>query len=158
MFGDCTSLTSLSVSNNFITSNVTTMAGMFNGCNDLISLDVSSFNTLNVRDMSNMFAGCSSLTSLNLSSFNTENVILMGGMFSNCSGLTSLNLSHFDMGIVAEKGGMCTNLSTSSGACTITCPEPVENAIKEQDSDGNYITNLPTSVTFTWQRPSSKSK
>ena len=110
--------------------------------------------------MSNMFKRCSSLTSLNLSSFNTANVILMGGMFSSCSGLTSLNLSHFDMGIVAEKGDMCTNLSTSSGACTITCPEPVENAIKEQDSDGNYITNLPlpTGVTFTWQRPSSKSK
>ena len=108
--------------------------------------------------MTNMFNECSSLTSLNLSSFNTANVILMGGMFADCSGLTSLNLSQFDMGVVTEKGGMCYNLSTTSGACTITCQELVENAIKEQDSDGNYITNLPTSVTFTWQRPSSKSR
>ena len=164
MFGSvyssgCSSLTSLDLSN-FNTLNVTDMSNMFMNCSGLTNINFTDFNTLNVRDMSNMFAGCSSLTSLNLSSFNTENVILMGGMFSGCSGLTSLDLSHFDMGIVAEKGGMCTNLSTSSGACTITCPEPVENAIKEQDSDGNYITNLPlpTEVTFTWQRPSSKSK
>lgn len=160
MFGGCNSLTSLNVSNNFNTSNVTNMSYMFGGCSDLTGLNVSDFNTLNVRDMSNMFAGCSSLTSLNLSNFNTSNVILMGGMFSGCSGLTSLNLSHFDMGIVAEKENMCRDLSITSGACTITCPLAVENAIKEQDSDGNYITNLPlpTAVIFTWQRPSSKSK
>lgn len=157
MFSGCNGLTSLDVSN-FNTSNVTNMISMFSGCSGLTSLNVSSFNTSNVRDMSSMFDGCSSLTSLNLSNFNTSNVILMGNMFSGCSGLTSLNLSHFDMGIVAEKENMCRNLSITSGTCTITCPETVENAIKEQDSDGNYITNLPTSVTFTWQRPSSKSK
>ena len=156
-YDGCSSLTSLDLSN-FNTANVANMSNMFLGCSGLTSLNVSSFNTLNVRDMSNMFKRCSSLTSLNLSSFNTENVILMGGMFSGCSGLTILDLSQFDMGIVSEKGGMCYNLSTTSGTCIITCPEVVENAIKEQDSDGNYITNLPTNVTFTWQRPSSKSK
>jgi surface protein len=159
MFQYCNSLSSIDVSN-FITSNATTMAAMFKGCNNLTSIDVSNFNTLNVRDMNCMFADCYNLTTLDLSNFNTSNVILMYYMFDGCSGLTSLNLSHFDMGIVAEKENMCRNLSITSGACTITCPEPVENAIKEQDSDGNYITNLPlpTEVTFTWQRPSSKSK
>ena len=129
---------------------------MFRGCSNLTSLDVSTFNTTNVRDMTEMFNGCGSLTSLNLSSFNTSNVILMGNMFYGCSSLTNLNLSNFDMSIVDDKVGMCSGLSTTSGECTITCPLAVENAIKEQDSYGNYITNLPTSVNFIWVRPSSK--
>ena len=156
MFEDCHNLTSLNLSN-FNTSSVTRMSFMFHACGGLTSLNVSGFNTSNARDMTGMFDECSSLTSLDLSSFNTANVILMGYMFRGCSGLTNLNLSQFDMGIVDDKSGMCGDLSTVSGACTITCPQTVEDAIKEEDSDGNYITNLPTSgVTFTWQRPSSK--
>ena len=156
MFDGCHNLTSLNLSN-FNTSSVTSMSYMFHACGGLTSLNVSGFNTSNARDMTGMFDECSSLTSLDLSSFNTANVILMGNMFSGCSGLTNLNLSQFDMGLVVEKENMCENLSTTSGACTITCPQTVEDAIKEEDSDGNYITNLPTSgVTFTWQRPSSK--
>ena len=156
MFENCHNLTNLNLSN-FNTSSVTSMSNMFHACDGLTSLNVSGFNTSNARDMNGMFEGCSSLTSLDLSSFNTANVILMGSMFSGCSGLTNLNLSQFDMGIVDDKSGMCGDLSTVSGACTIICPQTVEDAIKEEDSDGNYITNLPTSgVTFTWQRPSSK--
>ena len=90
----------------------------------------------------------------------------MGYMFSGCRSLTSLNLSNFDMSIVDEKGNMCENLSTTSGACTITCPLAVEEAIKEENPNYNpdvpedgvyyYLTGLPTSgVIFTWQRPSS---
>lgn len=153
MTDGCYSLTSLNLSN-FNTSNVTDMSRMFRDCRSLTNINISSFNTTNTRAMTQMFKGCSSLTILDLSSFNTANVILMGNMFSGCSGLTNLNLSQFDMGLVAEKENMCANLSTTSGACTITCPLAVENAIKEQNSDGNYITNLPTSgVTFTWVRP-----
>ncbi len=156
MTDGCYSLTSLNLSN-FNTSNVTDMSRMFRDCRSLTNINISSFNTTNTRAMTQMFEGCSSLTSLDLSSFNTANVILMGNMFSGCSGLTNLNLSQFDMGLVVEKENMCANLSTTSGACTIICPQTVEDAIKEEDSDGNYITNLPTSgVTFTWQRPSSK--
>ena len=156
MFEFCDNLTSLNLSN-FNTSSVTSMNNMFQACDGLTSLNVSGFNTSNARDMTGMFDGCSSLTSLDLSSFNTANVILMGNMFSGCSGLTNLNLSQFDMGLVVEKENMCAYLSTTSGACTIICPQTVEDAIKEEDSDGNYITNLPTSgVTFMWQRPSSK--
>lgn len=156
MTDGCYSLTSLNLSN-FNTSNVTDMSRMFRDCRSLTNINISSFNTTNTRAMTQMFEGCSSLTSLDLSSFNTANVILMGYMFRGCSGLTNLNLSQFDMGLVVEKENMCANLSTTSGACTITCPQTVEDAIKEEDSDGNYITNLPISgVTFTWQRPSSK--
>lgn len=164
MFGSCSSLASLDLSN-FNTANVTYMGDMFGGCRSLVSIDVSNFNTSNVGDMSGMFQGCESLTNLDLSSFNTANVILMGYMFGSCNRLTNLDLSHFDMGIVDDKSGMCGDLSTVSGACTIICPQTVEDAIKEEnpnydpewEESSYYLTGLPTSgVTFTWQRPSSK--
>ena len=165
MFYGCSSLTSLDLSS-FNTESVTLMPSMFDGCSSLTSLNISTFNTESVTGMSSMFFGCSALTSLDLSNFNTANVNNMNSMFDYCIRLTSLDLSNFDMRHLgytenditySGKEYMCTSLSTISGYCTITCPEIVENAIKEQDSDGNYITNLPTSgVTFTWVRPSSK--
>ena len=163
MFLNCVSLTNLDVSH-FNTSNVTNMGGMFNGCYNLTSLDLSNFNTSSVTDMSGMFVVCSGLTSLDLSNFNTENVTDMSYMFSDCTSLTSLNLSHFDMSGVSNKIHMCAALSIESGACTITCPSAVENAIKEENpyydpelGNFQYITGLPTSgVTFTWVRPTSK--
>ena len=54
---------------------------MFKGCNNLSSLDLSTFNTSSVTDMRYMLNGCSRLSSLNLSTFNTSNVINMCYMF-----------------------------------------------------------------------------
>ena len=94
-------------------SQATSTVSMFRGCEDLISLDLSSFNTANVENMTFMFDECSSLTSLNLSSFNTANVTSMSYMFSDCSSLTSLNLSSFDTANVTAMSCMfmaCTAL------------------------------------------------
>ncbi len=50
---------------NFLnTSNVTNMSGMFSGCFQLDSLDLTSFNTSKVTDMSGMFYLCVSLKSI----------------------------------------------------------------------------------------------
>ena len=157
MFADCSSLVSLDLSS-FDISHVRSLAQLFIGCASLKTINYGVFDTHYCEDFQDMFRGCSGLEELDLSFFDTSSAKKYENMFYGCSGLTSLNLSHFDMGNVSGKEGMCTNLSTSSGACTIICPEPVENAIKETNSYGYYITNLPTSVTFTWQRPSSKSK
>lgn len=78
------------------TSQVTDMQGMFQDCESLEALDLSTFNTENVTNMYAMFNSCKSLKSLNLSSFNTSKVTLMGFMFSDCESLTALNLSSFN--------------------------------------------------------------
>ena len=62
---------------------LTNMSYMFYNCTSLTSLNLSNFNTNNVKDMEGMFFNCSSLTSLNLSNFNTNNVNDMSYMFSN---------------------------------------------------------------------------
>ena len=89
MFWNCSSLTSLDVSN-FDTSNATALSGMFMDCSNLTELDVTNFNTSSVTTMSSMFSNCSSLTNLDLSSFNTSNVPHMNSMFSQCSGLETI--------------------------------------------------------------------
>ena len=50
------------------------MSDMFYECSSLTSLNLSNFNTDHVKDISGVFSYCSSLTSLNLSNFNTNNV------------------------------------------------------------------------------------
>ena len=146
LFWACGKLTSLDLSH-FNTAKVTKMTYMFYFCTRLKSFDLSSFNTAKVQWMDGMFWGCHNLTSLDLSSFNTSKVTDMMYMFSNCSRLTNLNLSNFDMNNVRYKLWMCDELSVTSGRCTITCPESVQ----EELQDG---TSLPTSgVTFTWVRP-----
>ncbi len=77
------------------TSKVTDMSGMFYGCKNITSLDLSQLNTENVTTMKSMFAGCSSLTELDLTSFNTAKVTDMSYMFWSCKQLTTLYLTSF---------------------------------------------------------------
>ena len=66
------------------------MSNMFDGCNSLISINLSNLNTENVTNMSDMFSLCESLTNIDLSNIYTQNVIYMSCMFSRCISLTSI--------------------------------------------------------------------
>ena len=105
------------------TSNVTSMAFMFSGCQLLSSLDVTHFDTSNVTDMAGMFSlggavpttYTTKLTILDVSHFDTSNVTNMNAMFSYCTSLTSLDVSHFDTGNVTNMAGMfcyCSGLTS----------------------------------------------
>lgn len=95
MFQNCESLEALDLST-FNTENVTNMYGMFQSCTSLKSLNLSSFNTSKVKQMGYMFKNCESLTALDLSCFNTENVKDYEYMFHSCKSLTALDLSSFN--------------------------------------------------------------
>lgn len=95
MFQNCESLEALDLST-FNTENVTSMYGMFDSCKSLKSLNLSSFNTSKVKQMGYMFKNCESLTALDLSRFNTENVKDYEYMFHSCKSLTALDLSSFN--------------------------------------------------------------
>lgn len=95
MFQNCESLEALDLST-FNTENVTNMYGMFQSCTSLKSLNLSSFNTSKVKQMGYMFKNCESLTALDLSRFNTENVKDYEYMFHSCKSLTALDLSSFN--------------------------------------------------------------
>ncbi len=79
---------------------ITDTGGMFYGCYNLESVDLSKLDTSRVTDMSRMFYGCKNLESLNLSNFDTSKVTDMSYMFYNCNKLTTLDISSFDTGKV----------------------------------------------------------
>ena len=105
MFANCTSLTSLDLSN-LDTSSVTNMSYMFQGCSRLTSLDLSNFDTSSVTDMNHMFSGCWRLKSLDVTNWNTSSVKNMGSMFNGCSDLTSLDVTNFDTSSVTDMSFM----------------------------------------------------
>ncbi len=77
------------------TSNVTSMYAMFYICNNLESLNLSSFNTSKVETMQT-FLYSNKIKSLDLSSFDTSNVTNMEQMIAMCSNITSLDISNFN--------------------------------------------------------------
>ena len=66
----------------FNTSEVTSMSCMFEVCEKLKYLDLSTFDTGKVTDMTAMFAGCTNLKTVDLSNFETAQVTSMGAMFA----------------------------------------------------------------------------
>ena len=140
MFINCSSLQSLDLSS-FDTSNVTGMTNMFYSCSSLQSLDLSNFNTSKVTNMNNMFNGCSSLQSLDLSSFDTSNVTGMHGMFNGCTSLQSLDLSNFDTSKVTDMGNMFGS-SKNNKISYIKCKQAFKDWCIANNNKINLKTNL----------------
>ena len=70
-------------------------AEMFKNLNNIVSIDLSSFNTSNVTTMNEMFYKCYQLKYINFKNCDTSLVTNMGSMFYSTQ-LTSLNLSSFN--------------------------------------------------------------
>ena len=141
MFYNCILLNTLKLTNKFNTQKVEDMCSIFNGCEELKTINLSGFDTQNVKDMSYMFNLCKSLESLDLSNFNTQKVTLMDNMFNQCLQLTSLDLSNFDTQKVTNMNNMffyCTGLKTVDISNFNT------QAVKNMDSMFGYCTNLAT--------------
>ena len=101
------------------TSNVTSMMGMFLGCDNLTSVKgLETLDTGRVTDMGSMFLGCKTLKSIDVSHFNTSNVVYMVGVFYGCESLETLDLSSFDTSSVLDMKALfqdCYNLKNIAG-------------------------------------------
>ena len=64
---------------------------MFNGCNNVQFINVSSFKTPKVENMSYMFTGCVKLLELSITGFSKENLQKADGMFADCRNLAIIN-------------------------------------------------------------------
>ncbi|MBR2888260.1 MAG: BspA family leucine-rich repeat surface protein, partial [Bacteroidales bacterium] len=114
-FRECAKLTTIKGIKYLNTSKVTNMSGMFEGCESLESLDLSSFNTSEVTNMRSMFVSCRSLKSLDLRSFNTAEVTDMNYMIAFCYAIDFLDISSFNTEKVKDMSFMfifCSSLKT----------------------------------------------
>ena len=97
IFQGCSDLISLDLTN-FDTTNITSMGWMFNKCHKLKEIKgLNKFNTSKVNNMRCMFQECNEIEYLDLSNFDTSNVTDMGWMFWGCNNLKSLNLLNFEL-------------------------------------------------------------
>lgn len=107
-------LTTISISDKFVTNNVTTMQIMFRDCYVLESFDFSNFNTEKVTSTQYMFQNCRAFKVLDLSSFKTPVVKNMYGMFQNCYLLEELDISNFDFTNTTNFTNMFNNCGTQT--------------------------------------------
>lgn len=111
LFNGCSNLISINIEA-LDTSNATDMSYMFQGCSSLASLDLSKFNTSRVTSMYCMFDGCRSIKALELSSFDTGSVTWMGSMFQDCGSLRTVDVSSFDTSSVNDLSWMFSGCSS----------------------------------------------
>ncbi|MEI5993792.1 BspA family leucine-rich repeat surface protein [Candidatus Enterococcus mansonii] len=104
MFFSTDELMSLDLSS-WDTSQVIDMSSMFHA-SYITSLSVLNWNTSNVNDMSSMFSHTYRLKSLDLSNWDTSKVQNMSFMFGSTTGINSLDLSNFNTSSVMNMSGM----------------------------------------------------
>ena len=70
---------------------------MFYECENLLSLNLSSFKNKKTIDISYMFYCCKNLSTLDLSNFDIKSTYNYNGIFYNCNKLKDINNSTFDI-------------------------------------------------------------
>lgn len=76
------------------TSEVTSMEGLFWGCVQIETIDLSHFSTAKCKSFASMFDRCLSLKSLDLSSLDWSSVETARNMLQRCSSIKELDLSN----------------------------------------------------------------
>ena len=103
LFAGCNKLKEIKGIDKFNTSKVNNMKAMFQLCNEIESLNLSSFDTSNVTDMSYLFNQCHKLKEIKgIDKFNTSKVTNMRAMFQQCMEIKSLDLSIYDISNVKD--------------------------------------------------------
>lgn len=144
MFTVCTSLTQVPNINNWNTSNIVTMEGMFSSANTF-NQDLNNWNTSNVTNMDYMFHDAYVFNG-NVSTWNTSKVTNMRQMFLYTTAFNQ-NISNWDIGNIElmdnmlDNSGMdCSNYSTLLNAWATNTNTP--NNITFGAGGRTYGTNV----------------
>ena len=108
-------MTSIEGLENLNTSDVTNMQSMFEGCQSLTELDLSTFNTANVTNTNCMFQACVNLETLNIALFNIGKMEDMRFMFAGCSKLKTIYCNSNWSGSEAQSDYMFSGCSALEG-------------------------------------------
>lgn len=124
MFGECSSLVTITGIENLDTSSATAMNGMFYYCPGLTytMLDLSGWDVSNVTNFSGMFDRCKKVSALNLSGWNAT-VTSASKMFYQCTALTSIDLTDAHITINGPMDNMfyqCSSLTTIQADAFVT--------------------------------------
>ena len=134
MFSWCENITSIDLSS-FDSSGVTKMNYMFGKCHYLKEIKFDNLNTGNVTDMSYMLNKCSSLEKIDLpKSFKTNKVENMEFMFHYCQELKKIN--YFSPSFQTNN---VTNMKVMFGKCILLEKLDLQNFNTEKVKDMSYM-------------------
>ena len=127
MFEGCDKLLSVDLSH-IESPSLNSMIYTFANCKNLENVNLTSVNTSKVELMDFLFVGCSKLTNIDgFNELNTSSLKKTAGMFFGCNSLVTANLSSFNLDGIEEQSGMFVET----------------NSLKEVDlgncTDGNKI-------------------
>ena len=113
MFNGCGNIKSLNLSS-WNTSQLTDggLGGTFSGCTSLATLDMSEWDMTGLSNLDDTFNGLVSLETLNMSGWDLSNCISLNRTFKDCSSLTGINIS--EMGL----SDSLTSMSETFAGCT----------------------------------------
>lgn len=120
------------------------MQDMFQGCTNLESIDLSSFDTENMKSMTGMFFSCTKLETLDLSSFATPKMVSMVDAFSNCKNLKKIYVTS---AFTTDK--VTLDFSIFAGCVNLPNFNPAKTSVEmAHTGEGGYL----TAATASWVR------
>lgn len=120
------------------------MQSMFEGCTNLESIDLSSFDTENMKSMTGMFFSCTKLETLDLSSFATPKMVSMVDAFSNCKNLKKIYVTS---AFTTDK--VTLDFSIFAGCVNLPNYNPDKTGVEmAHTGEGGYL----TAASATWVR------
>lgn len=147
MFAECVSLEILTFGDDFDTSNVTDMSGLFKDVWFISELDLNKFDTSSVTTMVSMFEGMESLEILDLSTFKTSGVTTMASMFKSCIYLSKIYVGQgWNTSSVTDSGSemflSCGSLTGGNGTVYTNSYKDVSYAVIDTPETPGYLTKL----------------
>lgn len=109
LFDDCYALKTITGLESWDISKVSNLSSIFQSCNSLTTLNVSTWDTRKVKKMTNMFNNCKALTSLDLSGWYTDSLEDTAYMFDGCEALEYLDIRNFDFSNITNRLDMFRN-------------------------------------------------
>ncbi len=105
MFQMCSGLTSLDLRKLDI-SEATSMESAFEYCSALEELNIEGWDTSKVTHTTRMFYGCKNLKTLDVSDWDVSNVEYMNHMFNGCASIKKIDMSKWDTSKVKSMQGI----------------------------------------------------
>ena len=99
--------------------NIASVIGLFEGFDDIETINITGWKTGHIKLWGNLFMGCKKLkTIIGLEDLDTSSATQMSGMFGDCEKLTSLDISKWNLDNLEYANymfGRCKNLKEIKG-------------------------------------------
>ena len=97
-----------------INSNMKNISYLFEGCENLISIDLSNITFSYIKNMSHTFENCKKLQTINFTSFNSSNIKRMDSLFKGCTSLSNIigleNINTYSLNNITGMFNDCQSL------------------------------------------------